>query len=42
MNKFGLHMNFLGTLQVQMIIFTLKPHFHNLLSSLCALWAGAL
>jgi hypothetical protein len=33
-------MNFLGIKQVQMIIFTLKIHFHNKLSILCVLWTG--
>jgi hypothetical protein len=42
MGQFGPNMNFLGIIQVQMIIFTLKIHFHNILSHLCALWAGAL
>lgn len=41
MGQFGPNMNFLGIIQVQMIIFTLTIHFHNLLSNLWALWAGA-
>jgi hypothetical protein len=40
MDQFGLEMNFLGIKQVQMIIFTLKIHFHNHLSILCVLWTG--
>jgi hypothetical protein len=38
MDQFGLEMDFLGIKQVQMIIFTLKIHFHNYLSILCVLW----
>jgi hypothetical protein len=40
MDQFGLEMDFLGIKQVQMIIFTLKVHFHNHLSNLCVLWTG--
>jgi hypothetical protein len=34
MGQFGPNMNFLGIIQVQMIIFTLTIYFHNLLSNL--------
>jgi hypothetical protein len=34
MGQFGPNMNFLRIIQVQMIIFTLTIHFHNLLSNL--------
>jgi hypothetical protein len=40
MDQFGLEMVFLGIKQVQMIIFTLKIHFHNHLSNLYVLWTG--